>query len=95
MNSTRAGDWVQGVLDRAKLSDGVEEGTLRESWGKIAGSFVSEQTEVLSLKRGVLVLRVLQPAMRFHLEQSRGLLLQRLQEDLGAEVVREVRMVSG
>jgi hypothetical protein len=43
----------------------------------------------------VLTLRVLQPSMRFHLEQSRGQLLRRLKQRLGPETVREVRLTIG
>ena len=94
-NSSKAGDWVEGILSSLKLSDGLEEGRIRDGWKAVAGDFVAAQTEVLSLKRGVLLLRVLQPAMRFHLEQSRGELLRKVRAELGEKAVREVRLVSG
>ena len=82
-------------LGQLKIADGVEEGRIREGWKAVAGDFVAAQTEVISLKRGVLILRVLQPAMRFHLEQSRGELLRKVQKELGKEAVREVRLITG
>lgn len=94
-NCSKAADWVSDILAGLKVSEGIEEGQIRESWKKVAGDFVAAQTEVISFKRGVLVLRVLQPAMRFHLEQSRGELLRKVQSELGKEKVREVRLVTG
>lgn len=94
-NCSRAGDWIEGILGSLKISEGVEEGRIRQSWKKVAGDFIAAQTEVVSLKRGVLVLRVLQPAMRFHLDQSRSELLRKVQAELGKEAVREVRLISG
>ncbi len=94
-NCSKAADWVSDILAGFKMAEGVEEGQIRESWKKVAGDFVSTQTEVISLKRGVLLLRVIQPAMRFHLEQSRGQLLGKVQRELGREVVREIRLISG
>lgn len=94
-NCSQAGDWVPDILAGLRISEGVEEGQIREGWRKVAGDFVAAQTEVVSLKRGVLVLRVLQPAMRFHLEQSRGELLQKVRQELGPKAVREVRLVTG
>ncbi|MGJ8724224.1 MAG: DUF721 domain-containing protein [Roseibacillus sp.] len=94
-NCSKAADWVSAILGGLKIADGVEEGRIREGWKAVAGDFVAAQTEVISLKRGVLVLRVLQPAMRFHLEQSRGELLRKVQKELGKEAVREVRLITG
>lgn len=94
-NCSKAADWVGNILAGLKISDGVDEGRIRQGWKKVAGEFVAAQTEVVSFKRGVLVLRVLQPAMRFHLEQSRGELLRKVQAELGKDAVREVRLITG
>lgn len=95
LNCSKAADWVEKVLAGIKVSDGVEESRIREGWKAVAGEFVAAQTEVISLKRGILILRVLQPAMRFHLEQSRGELLQKVRRELGAKAVREVKLITG
>lgn len=94
-NVSRAGELLQGILKDLRLNEGIEESRLKEAWHEVAGSFVARQTEPVSLHRGVLTLRVLQPSMRFHLEQSRGQLLGRLRKRLGAEAVREVRLTIG
>ena len=95
LNSSKAGDWVGGILAGFNLSDGIEESRIKEGWKAVAGDFVAAQTEVVSLKRGVLVLRVIQPAMRFHLEQTKSELLGKVRRELGPESVRQVRLITG
>lgn len=94
-NVSRAGDLLGSILQNLKLHEGIEESRLRGAWREVAGSFVANQTEPLGLRHGTLTLRVLQPSMRFHLEQSRAQLLRRLKERLGPNTVREVKLVIG
>lgn len=95
LNASQASDWVSDILEEFSLSEGLEEGQLRESWERVAGKFIASQTEVVSFKHRKLMLRVMQPAMRFHLEQERGALLARLKRELGNDVIHEVRLVTG
>lgn len=94
-NMSTPADLMGGILDGLRLSEGVEESRIRDAWSEVAGGFVARQTEPMSLHQGVLTLRVLQPAMRFHLEQSRGQLLKRLKKHLGPKIVSDVRLVLG
>lgn len=93
-NASIAADWVGAILAGLNLSEGLEESRIRDGWRVVAGDFVAAQTEVISLKKKVLVLRVMQPAMRFHLEQSKGELLRKVQQELGKDSVKEVRLVT-
>ena len=94
-NSVKAAALVSDILAGLRISEGIEESRIRDGWKTVAGDFIAAQTEVISLKKGVLLLRVLQPAMRFHLDQSKGELLEKVQQELGKKVVREVRLISG
>ncbi len=94
-NVSRVGDVLSGILAKLQLEEGIEESRLRGAWREVAGEFVAAQTEPVSLRKGVLTLKVLQPAMRFHLEQSRGEILASLQRALGKKKVREVRLTIG
>ena len=94
-NVSKAGDLLSGILAKLQLEEGIEESKLRGAWREVAGEFVAAQTEPVSLQKGVLTLRVLQPSMRFHLEQSRAQILQNLQQALGKNKIREVRLTIG
>ncbi len=92
---TSADALMEGILEKMGLSQGINEEELRSSWGKVAGDFIGQHTKPESLRDGILRLHVLQPAMRFHLEQSKAPLLKRLQEELGADTIRDVRFILG
>ena len=94
-NIKEAKDFLDGIIKEIGAKDGVEHQVLLDSWHKIAGDFVAKHTEPYSLQRGVLVLKVVQPSMRFHLEQLKGKLLKNLQAELGKTVVRQVRFQLG
>lgn len=94
-NISAAGDWLEEIMAKLRLEDGIEESKLRGAWKEVAGEFVAGQTEPVSLHKGVLTLKVLQPSMKFHLEQSRGEILSRLQQSLGRKKIREIRLTIG
>jgi len=91
----RASDLVERVLASAGAADGIDEQHLKDAWRRLAGDAVAAHCEPAAFRKGVVELRVLQPAMRFHLEQMKPVLLQRLRAELGDERVRGVRFVLG
>lgn len=94
-NITEAKDYLDKIIKEIGAKDGVEHQVLIDSWAKIAGDFVANHTEPYSLQHGILTLRVVQPSMRFHLEQLKGKLLKNLQSELGKNVVKQVRFQLG
>ena len=86
---------VLRVIRAAGAADGLDEAEVRATWQEMAGDFIARHTEPVSVKGGVLVLRVTQPSMRFHLEQMKPLLLGRIQDRLGADRIRAVRFALG
>jgi len=90
-----AGEFVKAILERAGAAEGIEEERLREMWREVAGEMVSRHAAPFSLRNGCLTLTVLQPAMRVHLEQMKGMLLKRLQAAAGEGVVKSIRLTLG
>ena len=93
-----AQDFVAAIMRGLRASgaaDGLDEMEVRSAWKELAGDFIARHTEPMSVKGGHLVLRVTQPAMRFHLEQMKPLLLQRIQQQLGTERIRSVKFALG
>lgn len=76
-------------------TDGLDEEAVRSAWKELAGEFVARHSEPVSVKNGHLVLRVTQPAMRFHLEQHKPLLLERIRASLGSGHIQSVRFTLG
>ncbi|MFT3991893.1 MAG: DUF721 domain-containing protein [Luteolibacter sp.] len=90
-----ASQFVSSILRLAGAEDGINEEEVRAAWKELAGDFIAAHTEPVSVKSGHLVLRVTQPAMRFHLEQMKPMLLKRIQEQLGAQKVKSVKFTLG
>ena len=77
------------------MTDGMEEHRLRAIWSDLAGEYVAKSSEPVSLKKGVLMIRVSQPAMKFHLEQMRGSLLVKIQQAAANGKITSLRFTAG
>ena len=88
-------EFLSAILKQANASEGIDEERLREMWIEIAGEFVARHAAPDSLKGGCLTLKVLQPAMRFQLEQMKPRLLANLKRAAGEGVVRSIRFSLG
>ncbi|NJM36904.1 MAG: DUF721 domain-containing protein [Akkermansiaceae bacterium] len=91
----RAEKFITAILRAAGAEDGLSEDQVRATWKNLAGDFIGRHTEPISVKSGHLVLRVTQPAMRFHLEQMKPMLLNRIREQLGAEKIHSIQFSLG
>jgi len=87
--------FVSAILRAAGAEEGIQEDHVRSVWKELAGDFISRHTEPVSVKGGVLVLRVTQPALRFQLEQMKPMLLGRIRDHLGAERVKSIQFTLG
>jgi predicted nucleic acid-binding Zn ribbon protein len=94
-NVSEASAHLEVILEGIGVSGGLDEERVKEAWASLAGEVVARQTEPVSLRRGCLTLRVLQPAMRYHLEQLKPGLLRRLQSELGESNVSSLRLTIG
>ena len=83
-------EFLQDLLKVIGLSEGIEEERLKEIWNRVAGDFVARHTVPESIRDGILILRVLQPTMKFHLQQMSGKLLENLRRELGGNTIRQV-----
>lgn len=90
-----AASLVDAILKASGANEGLEEEEVRSVWKTLAGDFIARHAEPVSVRNGLLTLRVTQPAMRFHLEQMKPMLLKRIQERLGANRVRSVKFSIG
>lgn len=94
-NVTEASAHLEEILEGLGVRGGLEEERVKEAWSSLAGSLVAKQTEPVSLRKGCLTLKVLQPAMRYHLEQLKPGLLRKLQQELGKDQVKSLRLTIG
>ena len=88
-------EFIDAIVAQVGLLDGIEEESLRAAWKDLAGEYIAKCSDPLSLKRGLLTIRVTQPSMRFHLEQMRGSLLLKIQQSLGKDKIQTLRFTMG
>lgn len=94
-NITEASDHLETILEEIGIRGGLEEERVKEAWSSLAGELIAKETEPVSLRKGCLTLRVFQPTMRYHLEQLKPGLLRKLQEELGKEEIKSLRLTIG
>ncbi len=94
-NISKPADHIEAILETIGVQGGLDEDRVKEAWSSLAGELIAKQTEPVSLRKGCLTLKVLQPAMRYHLEQLKPGLLRKLQSELGADNVLSLRLTIG
>jgi len=94
-NISEPSEHLEAILEAVGLRGGLDEDRVKEAWSSLVGELLAKQTEPVSLRKGCLTLRVLQPAMRYHLEQLKPSLLGKLQRELGQDQVSSLRLMIG
>lgn len=85
-------DVLKRILPKLGLKDRLDEQDVADAWHEIVGEFLAGHAKPAGLKNGVILIQVLQPAVRYELETVwKAKILSRLQERFGAKKIREVR----
>jgi predicted nucleic acid-binding Zn ribbon protein len=94
-NVSAAADWIDSILKKQFFAESLNEEEVKAAWKEVAGEFIGSHTEPVSVKDGHLVLRVTQPAMRFHLEQMKPELLRKIKEHFGKDKIKSIKFSLG
>jgi predicted nucleic acid-binding Zn ribbon protein len=90
------GGLLPKVMQRLGLKERLHESEVIEAWAQIVGDFIAAHSAPVSLREGVLYVRVLQPALHYQFEQiSKADILRKLKERFGAKIIRDVRFRVG
>ena len=84
------GDLIKEFYEQHRGSDYMDEMKAINSWPKVVGPFIATHTIDLSIKNGVLYVRVDSDALRSELSYSKSLLLKNLNEVAGKEILKEI-----
>ena len=84
------GDLIKEFYEQHRGSDYLDEMKAINSWPKVVGPFIATHTIDLSIKNGVLYVRVDSDALRSELSYSKSLLMKNLNEMVGKEMVKEI-----
>lgn len=91
----QAGDLVAGILKQAGLAERAQLEEVLEVWREIVGEYLFQQTKPDSVVRGVLMVRLLQPAVHHALTMEKPRILSRLRERLGQAGIKDLRFKHG
>ena len=84
------GDLIKEFYEQHRGAEYLDEVKVIESWPKVVGLFIATHTIDLSIKNGVLYVRVDSDALRSELSYSKSLLAKNLNEMVGKEMVKEI-----
>lgn len=91
-----AGELLPTLMQKLGLRERLHENDVMEAWEDIVGEFIAMHSAPISLREGVLYVRVLQPALHYELEQiSKAEILRKLKQRFGARTIRDLRFRIG
>jgi len=90
------GDLLPKLMQQLGLSERLRESEVIDAWKQIVGEFIAAHSAPVSLRGGVLFVRVLQPALHYQFEQiSKTEILRKLKQRFGTKIIREIRFRVG
>lgn len=90
------GDLLPKLMQQLGLSERLRESEVIDAWKAIVGEFIAAHSSPVSLRGGVLSVRVLQPALHYQFEQiSKADILRKLKQRFGGKIVRDIRFRVG
>ena len=83
---------LPSLMQKLGLAERLQENEITGAWQSIVGDFIASHSAPVSLREGVLYVRVLQPALHYQLEQiSKREILRRLKQRFGSRIIRDIR----
>ena len=90
------GDLLPALMQKLGLKERLHETEVIDAWAVVVGTFIAAHSAPVSLREGVLYVRVLQPALHYQLEQiSKPEIVRKLKQRFGAKVIRDIRFRVG
>lgn len=90
------GDLLPKLMQQLGLSERLRENEVFEAWKQIVGDFIATHSAPVSLREGVLFVRVLQPALHYQFETiSKAEILRKLKQRFGGRIIRDLRFRVG
>ena len=86
------GDIISTYLRESGLEKPLLERRIVEQWGTIMGKTIANLTSSVEVDKGVLKVRLTSAALRAELFNCRFELVKKVNEAVGADVIRDVRL---
>jgi len=90
------GDLLPKLLQQLGLSERLHETEVIAAWKDIVGDFIAAHSAPVSLREGVLFVRVLQPSLHYQFETiSKAEILRKLKRRFGGKIIHNIRFRVG
>jgi len=89
----RLDDALVNYLRESGLEKSVLEVQVEEAWPQVMGDVVTGLTRSVEVKNGVLIVRVNSAALKTQLFENRFELVRKLNEAVGAQVLKDCRIL--
>lgn len=86
-------DALVAYLRESGLEKPILEVQVEEAWPRVMGSVVTHLTRSVEVKDGMLFVKVSSAALKAQLFENRFELVRKLNEAVGAEVIRDCRIL--
>ena len=86
----KLGDLIKEFIVMHKGPDFLDEMKAVDAWPQVVGTFIASHTIDVSIRKGMLFVRVDSDALRSELAYSKSLLMKNLNERVGKDVVKEI-----
>lgn len=93
VNSVSITDALVDYLRESGLEQSVLEVQIEEVWPQVMGEMVAQLTRSVEVKDGMLIVRVNSAALKAQLFENRFELVAKLNAAVGAEVIRDCRIL--
>ena len=84
---------IQSLLSTYRLNAGIDKVNLQSIWEKMMGPALAKRARLLSLRDGQLIIKVDSASLRQELSLAKTKIAERLNEEIGCTVVKEVVIV--
>lgn len=92
-NIVTIGEAIVQFLREEKLEKSFLEHKLVEAWPRVLGNAVARYTGKIEINNGVLFVHITSSALRQELFLARFRLVKKLNEEVGAEVISDIRLL--
>ena len=82
---------IQNFLKKSGLNSGVEQQEALKIWGKTVGNKISKNTEPMSVKNGILVIKTTNPVWKQELQIQKTEIIKKLNNRLKKNIIKEIR----
>ena len=90
MEEQRINDLIRQFVASNGKDDLFRERKVLSIWPSVMGDYIANNTSSVSIKQGVLYVKVLNASLRFELNTSRSLIIKKLNDAVGGEVVKSI-----